>query len=157
MPAPRHPTTSTLKALLDLGANIDLSNNDRETSLFIAVSNKMWDLASILVERGADVTLGKDNGVTPLHWAVRHAHFPLASKLLTQGADVQGRTEEGYSMLQVMPHFYRTHCCEMAVTSIPPISLYCLTVSIMPDYNSPRCYQKTHRHSVSCWWNGRPI
>ena len=94
---------SLCEALLDLGAEIDAANNDKETALFIATSMRYFDLALLLVRRGADPALGKANGVRPLHWAVRHGHFPVATALMSMGASVQDRLEEGFSVLQLVP------------------------------------------------------
>ena len=68
--------------LLDLGADINMSNVKRETPLLVAAKNGNIDLVTMFIERGAAVNFCDDKGNTPLHYACLENHRDIVSYLL---------------------------------------------------------------------------
>ena len=87
-----------MEALLDAGADVNVSNGRKATALHWAISDpaKM----KLLLIRGADVNAKTVDGRTPLHIAVmRPAGAPAVKLLLEVGADVDARTLIGTTPL----------------------------------------------------------
>lgn len=81
-------SSAMVQAILDLGANLDVTGQDRETALYIAVFNRRMDICHLLLQRGAAVD--KPNGPlqeTVLHLAARLDYEDIVAVLLTAKAD----------------------------------------------------------------------
>lgn len=55
-----HENIPVAKALLEAGANVFTLNNYGETSLALALQQKMWKLSALLMERGGHTRAGRD-------------------------------------------------------------------------------------------------
>ena len=71
MYASRDGAFDAVRALFELGADLDAVNGDNSTALLLATINGNLDIAKYLVESGADVTIASDDGATPLYGALR--------------------------------------------------------------------------------------
>lgn len=76
-------SVDVVHALLKLGADINLADNDGRTPLSHGVEK--IDLVKVLVKRGADINLPDKDGHTPLWWA-RNKGLDLQAQLMELGA-----------------------------------------------------------------------
>src|SRR5207237_3873757 len=68
--AVRRGHMDAVKALLDLGANVNDTLTDKTSALVVATANAHWELAAYLLERGADPN-ADGQGWAPLHQLAR--------------------------------------------------------------------------------------
>ena len=87
--ATREGCEDCVEALLDAGADINLTDPDGVTPLLMAVQNLHYDTANILIQRGADIQRWDWYGRTPLYSAIdlhlipssRRGDLPSTDKL----------------------------------------------------------------------------
>jgi len=79
--AAREGCIDCLKALLDKGADIDLTDPDGSSALVLALLNRNWDAAKFLIEAGADVNLWDVYGQAPLYVAVDMNTLPVGRRI----------------------------------------------------------------------------
>jgi ankyrin repeat protein len=106
--AARQNDLASVKALLDGGADINLTSADGSTALLVAIINEHNELAEYLLDKGANPNLADDKGRAPLYaaidmrnleWSTRPAppekdkvdSLHLINALLAHGADVNAR------------------------------------------------------------------
>ncbi|MGE0593934.1 MAG: ankyrin repeat domain-containing protein [Vicinamibacterales bacterium] len=107
--AAREGAIDAARALVDGGANLDITEPDGLTPLYMAIINAHFDLAAMLVERGANVNQADRVGRTPLFMTVdantmewlfsrpiprasgELTAMDLARRLIAAGADVNAR------------------------------------------------------------------
>lgn len=85
--AARRGCVECARALLDAGADINLTDPDRVTPLLLATLNLNFDTAALLVERGADVNKWDTWGRTPLYAAVDMNTLPTGGRADRPSAD----------------------------------------------------------------------
>ncbi len=78
--AARSGCTDCAGALLDAGADINLTDPDRVTPLLLATTNLGFDTAALLVKRGADVNKWDAWGRAPLYAAVDMNTLPTGGR-----------------------------------------------------------------------------
>jgi hypothetical protein len=83
------------QCLLDLGANINARDDDRDTPLINAVMQGHVEFARMLLERGAVIDAQNNRGKTALHWAIEEGYTQAMQLLLEHGVDVNARDEDG--------------------------------------------------------------
>eukprot|EP00035_Acanthoeca_spectabilis_P028145 m.469369 g.469369 ORF g.469369 m.469369 type:complete len:818 (-) comp28448_c0_seq1:9-2462(-) len=77
----------TLKVLIELNANLNITDESGATPLAVAASQRgALPLAKILVSKGADVTITNADGKSPLSWAVQWLDHDLVADMLDLGA-----------------------------------------------------------------------
>jgi uncharacterized protein len=90
MYAARQGSLETARALVDAGANLNLTDPDSTTALLFAILNSHYDTAALLAERGADPNITDTSGTAALYAAVDmntlgevygHPARPSSSKL----------------------------------------------------------------------------
>lgn len=86
-------------ALLEAGADVNVSNYMGRTALHCASSFGNEDYVRVLLGAGADVNARDINGNTILHDASEAGHEGIVRILLAAGADVNARNCYGYSAL----------------------------------------------------------
>ncbi len=74
--AVREGYSAAAVALLEGGADIDLTGGDHTTPLLMAILNGHFDLAMQIFERGADPKIASDAGATPLYIAINTHWIP---------------------------------------------------------------------------------
>jgi ankyrin repeat protein len=70
MYAAREGALGTAGALVEAGADLNLTDPDGATALSIAIINLKFDVASMLIQKGADPNIADKTGMTPLYAAV---------------------------------------------------------------------------------------
>jgi hypothetical protein len=73
-------------ALLNAGADVNVSVRDGMTPLMWATVSKKWETVRLLLERGADVNARQSDGETPLSVAARSGNTAGVKLLLSRGA-----------------------------------------------------------------------
>lgn len=85
MYAARQGAEAGVRALADVGANLDATDPDGTTALNIAIINAHYETAVALVEKGANPNIGDAAGMTPLYAAVDMLHQePLVNRPLAK-------------------------------------------------------------------------
>lgn len=96
------------KRLLDLGANLSLTDKSGRTALHLL--NNDPDLVRLLCRRGADVNAADRDGLTPLFYAIRTASsFNLSTimALLEEGANPRIANNAGHTILDDPQYNYQ--------------------------------------------------
>jgi len=91
---------SVVTLLLEAGASISATDNQRGTPLHSAAFHGDPDIVTLLIEHGADVNAKSEDGGTPLHSAAHFGHFKAMSVLLQHGAEVNATDEQGRTPLR---------------------------------------------------------
>ena len=76
-----------VQTLIDLGADIDITDNSKRTALHYAACYGLKKHADVLVKNSANLDL-KDNFDTPLELAIDQGQLPVVLLLLKAGANV---------------------------------------------------------------------
>ncbi len=79
--AARDGSIEGVRALLQVGADIDFTDPDGSTPLLVALMNGHWDVARFLIESGADVNRWDWWGQSPLYIAVDMNTLPTGSRI----------------------------------------------------------------------------
>ncbi len=91
------------RALLDVGAKVNLPNRHGQTALHLTTG--AWvpnaDTVRLLIEAGADVNARSKTGSTPLHKAICHRDLDIVGVLLAAGADTDAKDKEGNTPLSL--------------------------------------------------------
>lgn len=90
--------TSTVKLLLDRGADVNAKSDMGDTALWFATRNGYIAIAQLLLDKGAYVNAKSDTGSTALIAAAYGGYNSIVSTLLDRGADVNA-TENGRTAL----------------------------------------------------------
>ncbi len=98
---------STLRTLLDGGADVNARNTAGETPLHHAVWSTQHVCILHLLESGADPNAADKNGDTPLHLACREPELPMIEYLLRFGADATLRNKKGETAQEVLCREHR--------------------------------------------------
>jgi len=86
----------TVDLLLANGADIESRDKDGRTPLLIAMSNRQYGVAQVLVVHGADVDARDDlDDDTALHFAVKQGHLQTVNLLLEARASLEARVSHG--------------------------------------------------------------
>ena len=94
-----------IPVLLDNGANIDAQDSQRLTALMLAIFNRTYDCAKLLINKGANVNLKSENGWTALMYACSVIKYEfeepaaLIKLLIAKGADKTVKNSEGKTPL----------------------------------------------------------
>jgi ankyrin repeat protein len=105
--AARQNHTETVRALLDLGADVNLTMADGTSALVVAIINAHYQLAALVLEKGADPNLADGKGRAALYAAVDQRNYmvtdipqpkaddldtlDLIKMILDRGANVNAR------------------------------------------------------------------
>ena len=82
---------STLKKILETGANINIKDRYGYSALHIASFKEFSDLDLLLIEKDIDTNIQDKNGQTILHYAALNNQLNIANAALSKGArlDIQ--------------------------------------------------------------------
>jgi ankyrin repeat protein len=81
MYAARQGSIDSARALIEAGANPNLTDPDGTTAIMIAIINAHFDLAAMLAEKGVDLNIADTSGMTALYAAVdMHTLGPMLSR-----------------------------------------------------------------------------
>jgi ankyrin repeat protein len=87
------------KYLIDKGANVNYSNQDKETPLYQAIGREQIDLVRLLLEKGAKVDVADVYGFTPLHKAASAGNVEIVKLLVSAKANLNA---EMYGLTPLM-------------------------------------------------------
>jgi ankyrin repeat protein len=90
-----------IKALLDLGVDINYDGSSGCTALHLATDCGHEAVVRVLLDNGADPTTKSSEGRTPLHSAARTGHTSVVRLLLEKGVDVHAKDPSGSTPLHV--------------------------------------------------------
>jgi ankyrin repeat protein len=111
------------KSLLDLGADVNIKDDNSNTPLFSAsgpirynskkneVTNNL-ELVKLLISKGADINAGGVAG-PPLMAAIQAHSFDVFDYLLEKGATVKVKNKDGMTPLMLMAYSYNNHSKDM--------------------------------------------
>lgn len=98
--------------LLSKGANIEATNSEGQTPIFIAVQHNFAHLVNLLVDRGADLQAEDNAGNTPLHLAASTGRTKMIKLLLSLGADKHAENDEGEKPIDVISFSYNDEAAQ---------------------------------------------
>ena len=87
--------------LLSQGLDVNISNNERETSLHMAAARGQYSAVIYLINHGAYVNAPTVKNWIPLHHAVRFRHPNIANYLIRHGSSANARTSDGLSAIDM--------------------------------------------------------
>lgn len=93
---------STLRAILDGGANPNARNSNNMTAIMVAARQGKRDAVRMLHQAGAFVDLQDKDGWTALHWAYHKGQYSMIPVLLALGANHQIRDRWGQEPPQIL-------------------------------------------------------
>ena len=85
---------STLRLLIEKGANVNADNGNPRTALHLASANGHKAIAELLIEKGADIHAKQFSYGTALHTAAETGQKAIVELLIEKGADVN--VQSGY-------------------------------------------------------------
>ncbi|WP_265025524.1 ankyrin repeat domain-containing protein [Wolbachia endosymbiont (group A) of Bibio marci] len=95
------------KLLLEEGADIDIKDQNKNTSLHLAASNGHTDTVKLLMEKGSDLSVVNKEGNTSLHLAASNGHTDTVKLLMEKGSDLSAVNKNGDTPLNIA--FYNNH------------------------------------------------
>lgn len=95
------------KLLLEEGADIDIKDQNKNTSLHLAASNGHTDTVKLLMEKGSDLSVVDKEGNTSLHLAASNGHTDIVKLLVEKGSDLSAVNKNGDTPLNIA--FYNNH------------------------------------------------
>ena len=87
--------------LLDLGVNVDCTNEQGSTALMLATECGYEPVVQTLISGGANVNIQDSYGCTALMLASENGHFQVTKLLLNEEADVNISNNEGFTALML--------------------------------------------------------
>jgi len=95
-----------IKALLgyetgaaDIKANIEATDENGNTPVMVAIEERQFEAAALLIELGAEVNAKNNDGATPAMLAARNWDLETVRLLHENGADMNQKDKNGYSVL----------------------------------------------------------
>ncbi len=104
---------TTLRALLERDADVNVREPDGATALAWAVMRSNAQTASILLEAGADPNIANELGIGPLAIAVQNGARDIVKLLLAHGADPNRARENGETPLMAAARLGQTDVMQM--------------------------------------------
>ncbi|MFC1726732.1 ankyrin repeat domain-containing protein [candidate division KSB1 bacterium] len=86
--AVRRGKTDLVKFMIDVGGDVNSTDESGYTKLQNAAASGQIDVVSLLLERGVNVTGKGENRKTPLQLAVEHGHKDIYDMLISKGASI---------------------------------------------------------------------
>ncbi|EAX89119.1 hypothetical protein TVAG_009530 [Trichomonas vaginalis G3] len=109
--SPMFNIPSLIEYFLSHGANINKTNNYRETALHIAAQQNNKGTAEVLISHGANIDEKNKDGETALHIAARQNCKETAEVLISHGANIDKKNKDGETALYIAA---RQNCKETA-------------------------------------------
>jgi hypothetical protein len=90
-----------LRALAEMGANVNTPRKCGATPAFIAVKHGHTDIIRVLAELGANLNTPTYERVTPVFQAITDGHVGMVRTLIEHGVDINSTDADGYSSVFV--------------------------------------------------------
>lgn len=141
-------TMDVIFALLNYGADVNLSDKDGRTPLHLATGYSAQpggeEIVDWFLENGADVHARDENGMTPLHWAAKEHWYgtKIIERLLEEGADINARDNDD-----------RTHLHWASMSNLPEVVEFFLDKGL--DIKARTKQGQTPLHEAMCNWDSR--
>ena len=87
--------------LLDHDAEVDVTNNAKQTPLMLAAMYGHLAIAEALIKKGARLNLRSKTGNTPIIFAVSNGYGDIAKLMLAHGADPGVANDFGYNAYRI--------------------------------------------------------
>ncbi|MDD5424979.1 MAG: ankyrin repeat domain-containing protein [candidate division Zixibacteria bacterium] len=91
--------TDIVEALLDMGADMNIGDNENSKPMHNAAVGGHLPVIELLLARGADIDNRDDNGITPFLFACNYRQLETARYLIEKGADFKATNNRGWSAL----------------------------------------------------------
>lgn len=91
--------TSFVQELLELGADVNLFNNDMNNALWFACVSESTEIVRLLVDGGININNSNVNGATCLIYASSAGKYAVVETLVKAGADLKLQTLDGFTAL----------------------------------------------------------
>ena len=82
--------------------DVNIKNSNAETSLSLAIQNRLLNIAQLLIDKGANVNIKDKDGYTLLHSTILNNDSRGALFLLNIGVDINIKTPNGETPLQLV-------------------------------------------------------
>ena len=90
----------TVKTILDKDpSKLNVTDEEKYTSLHWACIRAHWDIARYLINKGADLNVVGGDGGTPINWAVHHDSVEIIKLMVNKGAKLNIRNQWGMTEL----------------------------------------------------------
>ena len=99
--------------LLDLGVNVDCTNEQGSTALMLATECGHEPIVQTLISGGANVNIQDSYGWTALMLASYNGHFKIAQLLLNKQANVNHKANDGWTALMLASHYGHFQVAEL--------------------------------------------
>ena len=99
--ASKYGHNEVVSALLNAGANPNMSTNDKRSPLLVASFYGHKKVVRLLLEAGADPNISNKHGATPLYFASANGHNDVVLVLLQSGANPGIARTSGWTPLMV--------------------------------------------------------
>jgi prepilin-type N-terminal cleavage/methylation domain-containing protein len=100
-PALARAQAAEVRKLLRAGADPNQLSKDGEAPLIVAVENKMFQIADMLIDAGANVNFVDKRGETPLLVMARGCPMDLFKKAIAAGANVHATDPYGHTAMHM--------------------------------------------------------
>ena len=91
--------TEIVLALISLGVDVDVQDDEGSTPLHVATVEGHLQTAQVLVMAGARIDIKDYNGFTPLYIAARLDNLRIVQMLASHGADINAKDKLGFTPL----------------------------------------------------------
>ena len=90
-----------VRTLIESGGNVDSTDINQDTPLFIAIRNGNRSITELLISSGASLKHINGNGQSPLHVAVLHDNFEMTKLLVENKAYIMSRNKKWLTPLHL--------------------------------------------------------
>ncbi len=109
-------TKETIESLVQLGANIQITDNEGSGVLHLAVIGGNKEAISFLVSQGLDINKTNEYGDTPMHFVEktrRKNHYEMLKTLLDNGADSDCMNKKGSTLTHATSLWEHATCDDL--------------------------------------------
>ncbi len=117
MRSSRYGDVLGVRALLNLGVNVNMKDSDGWTALIIASLFGQLEIVKVLLENGADVNMKGLHGMTALMLATKAGHLEAVKVLLDKEADVSIKANDGQTALSIAKELGNNEVAKLLINS----------------------------------------